>query len=152
MLLSFVAKRQLYSLFGKESVSLIRLLISYLMAGLHSRPAAFDQAFEKLKGSVTVSDAREFQSTTLSDVRTAALEIQQKQRERRSLLNLGRLAPFFKGLEKYSKVVEVLCNGTPYLPWVWVSDSECSQHVVEVTKLITLQAPIKLMLQVLPTS
>jgi hypothetical protein len=33
-----------------------------------------------------------------------------------------------RGMEHYSKVVEVLCNGTPYLSWIW--------------------APIKLMLMV----
>ncbi|KAF2812552.1 uncharacterized protein BDZ99DRAFT_413355, partial [Mytilinidion resinicola] len=40
---------------------------------------------------------------------------------------MKRIQPLLDGLERYSKVVEVLCNGTPYLPWIW--------------------APIKLMLQ-----
>ncbi|PSN61329.1 hypothetical protein BS50DRAFT_534675 [Corynespora cassiicola Philippines] len=41
---------------------------------------------------------------------------------------MARLQPFLHGMEHYAKVVEVLCNGTPYLSWIW--------------------APIKLMLMV----
>ncbi|KAH6663538.1 hypothetical protein B0J14DRAFT_683261 [Halenospora varia] len=32
---------------------------------------------------------------------------------------MRRLMPLFSGLEHYSKAIEVLCNGTPYLPWLW---------------------------------
>ncbi|EUC41875.1 hypothetical protein COCMIDRAFT_57997, partial [Bipolaris oryzae ATCC 44560] len=32
---------------------------------------------------------------------------------------MARLDPFLRGMEHYSKVVEVLCNGTPYLAWIW---------------------------------
>lgn len=32
---------------------------------------------------------------------------------------MRRLEPLFKGLENYAKVVDVLCNGTPYLAWIW---------------------------------
>ncbi|KKY13857.1 putative nacht domain protein [Diplodia seriata] len=40
---------------------------------------------------------------------------------------MRRVESLLNGIEHYSKVLEVLCNGTPYLPWIW--------------------APIKLMLQ-----
>ncbi|KAH8587407.1 hypothetical protein B0O99DRAFT_733524 [Bisporella sp. PMI_857] len=87
----------------------------------------FDTAFKNLKQSVTTTDANAFQSTTLEDVWKAAEEIQEEQRRRKSVRNMRRIEPFLKGLEKYSKSIEILCNGTPYLPWIW--------------------APIKLMLQ-----
>lgn len=29
------------------------------------------------------------------------------------------VSPFLRGMEHYSKVVEMLCNGTPYLAWIW---------------------------------
>lgn len=32
---------------------------------------------------------------------------------------MRRLAPLFDGLGYYSKTIEVLCSGTPFLPWVW---------------------------------
>lgn len=84
------------------------------------RPTAFDEAFEKLNQTVSSSDALLFNSTTLEDVWKAATQIQQAQRKRRSLQNLRRLEPLLRGLEKYSKAIEVICNGTPYVPWIWV--------------------------------
>ncbi|KAI8722914.1 NACHT domain-containing protein [Fusarium sp. LHS14.1] len=32
---------------------------------------------------------------------------------------MRRLEPLFTGLGYYSKTIEVLCNGTPYMPWIW---------------------------------
>lgn len=83
-------------------------------------PAAFGAAFDKLKESVSAADAIKFQSTTLEDVWKATREIERTQKQRKSLKNLARIKPLLEALEKYSKSVEVLCNGTPYLPWVWV--------------------------------
>lgn len=80
----------------------------------------FEVAFRKLKGSVTEADAAVFQSTKFEDVWKAAEDIEKMHREKRSLMNMRRIEPFLKGLEGYSKVIEVLCNGTPYMPWIWV--------------------------------
>ncbi|OBR07060.1 NACHT domain-containing protein [Colletotrichum higginsianum IMI 349063] len=32
---------------------------------------------------------------------------------------MRRLTPLLNGIEHYSKVMEILCNGTPFLSWVW---------------------------------
>ncbi|OAA72938.1 hypothetical protein LEL_08722 [Akanthomyces lecanii RCEF 1005] len=32
---------------------------------------------------------------------------------------MGRLEPLLKGLECYGKVVDTLCQSTPFLPWIW---------------------------------
>lgn len=32
---------------------------------------------------------------------------------------MQRLVPLFTGLGYYAKSIEVVCNGTPYLPWIW---------------------------------
>lgn len=82
--------------------------------------ATFERAFKQLKTSVTSSDADIFQITTLQEVKDAATAIEARQRERKSMHNMARLRPFFQGLEKYSKSIDVLCNGTDYLPWIWV--------------------------------
>jgi hypothetical protein len=91
--------------------------------------ATFEGAFARLADVVKPKDAIEFQSTTLKDVFDAARQIQEIHRKRRALRYMGRLKPFLQCLEKYSKSIDTLCNGTPFLPWVW--------------------APIKLILQVL---
>lgn len=83
-------------------------------------PPAFEAAFNRLKQTVTPHDAIRFQSTTLEDVWKSARDIERVQKQRQSLRNLARIKPLLDGLEKYSKTIEVLCNGTPFLPWVWV--------------------------------
>lgn len=85
-------------------------------------------AFERFAATVTHDDKREFDDTKLKDVRDEAIKIERQLRARRTQRNMARLQPFLRGMEHYSKVVEVLCNGTPYLSWVW--------------------APVKLMLMV----
>ena len=77
-------------------------------------------AFEKLRRSISEEDAKKFASTNLKDVWSAVREIDDTHRRRQSAQNLRRVEPLLTGLEKYSKVIEVLCNGTPYMPYVWV--------------------------------
>ncbi|KAI0804447.1 hypothetical protein GGR55DRAFT_691036 [Xylaria sp. FL0064] len=76
-------------------------------------------AFEELEKSVSPADSNEFESTTLDAVRKTALDIENQLAARQSLRNMRRLSPLFSGLRYYSKAIETLCNGTPYLPWLW---------------------------------
>jgi hypothetical protein len=76
-------------------------------------------AFEELEATIDPRNSRSFQNMTLEDVKNAALEIETQLAARQSLRNMRRLMPLFKGLEHYSKAIDVLCNGTPYLPWIW---------------------------------
>lgn len=85
------------------------------------------EAITRLQQSISSDDALLFESTSLADVRQAAVEVEAKLAASQSLRNMRRIESFLNGIEHYSKVVEVVCNGTPYLPWIW--------------------APIKLMIQ-----
>ncbi|KAK8115310.1 hypothetical protein PG999_007379 [Apiospora kogelbergensis] len=76
-------------------------------------------AFKELEKTITPGDARDFPTITLQDVRSEVLKIENELASRQSLRNLRRLAPLFQGLEHYEKAMGVLCNGTPFLPWVW---------------------------------
>ncbi|RMJ17032.1 hypothetical protein CDV36_003297 [Fusarium kuroshium] len=76
-------------------------------------------AYDELDRTITPGDKRDFGKTTLQHVRQAALDIENQPAARQSLRNMRRLMPLFQGLEHYSKVVDILCNGTPYLPWIW---------------------------------
>ncbi|KAI8630510.1 hypothetical protein F5Y19DRAFT_48326 [Xylariaceae sp. FL1651] len=76
-------------------------------------------AFEELERAISPTDSQKFANTTLQDVRKSALQLEEQLATRRVLRNMRRLEPFFKGLEHYSKAVDVLCNGTPYLAWIW---------------------------------
>ncbi|KAF2108637.1 hypothetical protein BDV96DRAFT_616200 [Lophiotrema nucula] len=77
-------------------------------------------AYEDLERTITPADARNLQSTsTLAQVREAAVDIERQLAARQALRNMRRLTPLLNGLEHYAKVVDVLCNGTPFLPWIW---------------------------------
>ncbi|KAJ4322698.1 hypothetical protein N0V84_004723 [Fusarium piperis] len=76
-------------------------------------------AYDELDRTITPGDKRDFGNTTLQQVRKAARDIENQLAARQSLRNMGRLMPLFQGLEHYSEVVKVLCNGTPFLPWIW---------------------------------
>lgn len=77
-------------------------------------------AFMKLEETLYRSDKQMFQSTTLKDVREAAKIISRDQAQRRCLQNLRRLEPFFEALGKFGGAIETLCQGTPYLCYIWV--------------------------------
>ncbi|GKT56486.1 NACHTdomain protein [Colletotrichum tofieldiae] len=77
------------------------------------------RAFEELQRTITPQDWRAAESTTLEDVRKAALDIETQLAARQSLRNMRRLMPLLAGMEHYAKVMDILCNGTPFLSWVW---------------------------------
>ncbi|EGO53325.1 hypothetical protein NEUTE1DRAFT_133746 [Neurospora tetrasperma FGSC 2508] len=77
------------------------------------------EAFEGLEKVISPSEAKDFNNTTLQNVQDAALGIESILAARQSLRNMRRLSPLFEGLKCYAETIEVLCNGTPYLPWIW---------------------------------
>jgi hypothetical protein len=80
-------------------------------------------AFTKFEALISVDDARLFKSTTLADVRKAAHIIERDQSQRRCLRNMKRIEPFFDAVRKLSGTIETLCQGTPYLCFIWVCGS-----------------------------
>jgi hypothetical protein len=86
--------------------------------------SAVGAAFSKLKLSVSSNDAHVFATTSLEDVWRAAEEVEKGQRNRRDMRNLAKIKPLLEALDKYSTTLGILCNGTPYLSWVWVGRLE----------------------------
>lgn len=76
-------------------------------------------AFEDLQKVITKQDSQDYDDYSLESVRKEALDIENRLGSRGWLCNMRRLKPLLDGLEHYSKVVDTLCNGTPYLPWIW---------------------------------
>lgn len=77
------------------------------------------EAFEDLEATISPADSRELRDATIGSVQKASEDIENELAARQSLRNMRRLMPLFSGLEYYSKSIEVACNGTPYLPWLW---------------------------------
>lgn len=80
---------------------------------------AIQRAYKELESAVSVTDASRFRETTIQDVQKTCRIIENELGARGLLRNMGRLEPLLKGLECYGKVVETLCQGTPFLPWIW---------------------------------
>ncbi|KAK6843900.1 hypothetical protein PG987_004760 [Apiospora arundinis] len=80
---------------------------------------AIKSAFNQLQATITPGHSRNFSTTTLDHVKEELLKIENELAARQLLRNTRRLAPLLQGLEHYAKVMDVLCNGTPFLPWAW---------------------------------
>ncbi|KAF2458815.1 hypothetical protein BDY21DRAFT_212358 [Lineolata rhizophorae] len=109
----------------------------------------FKDAFDKLEGTIRAkepNDCKDFKSTTLRDVHDAARKIERELGARQSLRNMRRIQPFLDGLEQYSKAIEVLCNGTDYLPWIWAPVKliliMASQYTAGIEKIVATYASV----------
>lgn len=94
------------------------------MATLTQPPSAVARhtmqvAFEDLNRTITPADSQDFRAMTLIHVQDVALDIERQLAARGSLRNMRRLIPLFKGMEGYSKLINVLCIGTAYIQWIW---------------------------------
>ena len=91
------------------------------MSQLVAASTAIEAAFKRLKQTVSDDHANDFHNTELKDVRQAALDIENWQGQRESLRNMGRIKPLLACIQQYAGPLETLCQGTPYLPFIWVS-------------------------------
>ncbi|KAJ3479085.1 hypothetical protein NLG97_g8410 [Lecanicillium saksenae] len=76
-------------------------------------------AFKGLEQAVAVPHAIQFRNTSIEDVRKACETLENELGARGLLRNMRRLEPLLKGLDCYGKAVDTLCQGTPFLPWIW---------------------------------
>lgn len=82
------------------------------------------KAYEDLDKALKPLHSQDFKSLNLEDVRKSATELEDQLAARQSLRNMRRLGPLLDGLERYSKVAEPLCTGTPYMQLLWAPISE----------------------------
>jgi 5'-deoxynucleotidase YfbR-like HD superfamily hydrolase len=97
-----------------------------------SATVTIHKAFENLQSSISLEHRHHFTSTKLEDVWNAVQEIEATQRKRHLAQNLRRIEPLLEALEKYAKVIEILCNGTQYLSFIWVSHPSLAIHFAEI--------------------
>ncbi|KEZ45978.1 hypothetical protein SAPIO_CDS1375 [Scedosporium apiospermum] len=85
-------------------------------------PQALDmmsRALKDLQKTIATSGSRDVPEVALEDVRKACLEVENSLAARGLLRNTRRLRRLFAGLEHYGRSIDVLCNGTQYLSWIW---------------------------------
>lgn len=80
-----------------------------------------ERACNRFRQNISAQEANDIETTaSLDDVKNALGQIERHLAARQSLRNFDRIMPFLDAAERFSEVVEVICNGTPYLPWIWV--------------------------------
>lgn len=77
-------------------------------------------AYTSFREVITPDDDFHFGSTELSDVRKAALDVQKRLASRGTSRNTGRLERLLVKLDQFSQAADVLCKGSPYMPYIWV--------------------------------
>ncbi|KAK2802065.1 hypothetical protein FQN51_004975 [Onygenales sp. PD_10] len=117
-------------------------------ASPHAR-LVFKSAFERFTSTIAANNptiVSTLNASTLSDVYDAVKTLEEELAQRRSLKNMRRLQPLFDGLRRYSQAVEVLCNGTPYVSWIWAPVTLilrlASDHENAIDKLIATYSTI----------
>jgi hypothetical protein len=82
---------------------------------------AFEKTLAEFKSGLKKRDQETFRLTTLTDLEKSIADLQAEQHRKRRLQNLNRLNPFLEGLKQYGEVVDVFCNSSQFLPFIWVS-------------------------------
>jgi hypothetical protein len=85
--------------------------------------ARIEEAFKRFEEAIYPNDAKLFRNLKLEDVWNAARAIESNQSARRSLRNTRRIQPLFEALKTLGNVLEPLCQGVPYLSYIWVCAS-----------------------------
>ncbi|KAK8057086.1 hypothetical protein PG996_011023 [Apiospora saccharicola] len=79
-----------------------------------------ERACAQFRREISSDHANQIRSTaSLDDVKLAIQQIETRLAASQRLRNLGRIIPFIDALERFSKALEVACNGTDFLPWIW---------------------------------
>jgi hypothetical protein len=82
--------------------------------------AKIEAAFKRFEEAIYPNDAKLFRSLKLEDVWNAARAIESNQSSRRSLRNTRRIQPLFEALKLLGNALDPLCQGVPYLCYIWV--------------------------------
>jgi hypothetical protein len=82
---------------------------------------AFERVLEEFKKDLKKKDKDNFQMTSLETLNQAIGEIQKQQQSERRMQNMTRLKRFIEAMAEYGKVIDTFCNGSQFVPFIWVS-------------------------------
>ncbi|CAI7590736.1 unnamed protein product [Penicillium crustosum] len=79
----------------------------------------FERSLEVFKKDLNKKDRDNFKFSTLEDLEKCLTQLQAKHRSQRRMQNLNRLKPFLEAMNQFGKVVEVFCNSSELVPFLW---------------------------------
>lgn len=75
---------------------------------------------ERFRSELDADDDRLIRETSLNDVRATIAQTETQLASRQGLRNFDRLSPYINAAERYGKVLEVFCNSSPMVSYIWV--------------------------------
>lgn len=76
---------------------------------------------ERFRSELDAEDDKLIRATSLNDVRATIAQTETQLASRQGLRNFDRLSPYINAAERYGKVLEVFCNSSPMVSYIWVS-------------------------------
>lgn len=76
----------------------------------------------KAKAGLTQAELKDFQLTSLDDLKHQISIIQNDQRKSKNMRYLKRLGPFLDAMEQYGKIIEVFLNVSDIIAFIWVRE------------------------------
>lgn len=76
---------------------------------------------ERFRNELDAGDDKLIRATSLNDVRATIAQTERELASRQGLRNFDRLSPYINAVERYGTVIEVFCNSSPIVPYIWVS-------------------------------
>lgn len=80
------------------------------------------RACQRFRDELTPKEDHEIRTTSWQDVQHAIVDIERQLAARQCLRNLDRISPYLKAVEGYGTVVEIFCNSSSFVPYVWASN------------------------------
>lgn len=80
---------------------------------------SFQEALSEFKQRLTLNEQKDFENTTIEDVRREIHRVQEDQARRKKMMNLTRISSFLEAMEQFGKVVEVFLNASDFLAFIW---------------------------------
>ncbi|KAK4867343.1 hypothetical protein LT330_000853 [Penicillium expansum] len=79
----------------------------------------FERSLEAFKKDLNKKERDNFKFSKLEDLEQCLTQLQAKHRSQRRMQNLNRLKPFLEAMNQFGKVVEVFCNSSEIVPFLW---------------------------------
>lgn len=80
-----------------------------------------EMSCQRFRAELDDEDDQQIRATSLEEVYAAIAETERELAARRSLRNLERLSPYINAIVHYGTVIEVFCNSSAVVPYLWVS-------------------------------
>ena len=84
-----------------------------------SHSSTFERVLLNFKSNLSPEEQKDFQSTSLKELKLTILAIQKKQKSSKAMKNLTRIRGFLEAMEAYSKVIDVFVNVHEFVAFIW---------------------------------